>query len=94
MLRGVEFCKDAYDAAKGAHALVLVTEWNEFRRLDLRKLKSFMKKPVVIDCRNIYEPSEMARLGFIYSGVGRPEVARAVVKGARSPKGRRTKAKR
>jgi len=99
MLRGVEFCKDAYDAANGAHALVLVTEWNEFRRLDLRKLQSLMKKPVVIDCRNIYEPSEMARLGFIYSGVGRPEVARAGVaraglKGAGSPKGRRTKTKR
>jgi UDPglucose 6-dehydrogenase len=99
MLRGVEFCRDAYDAATGAHAVVLVTEWNEFRRLDLGKLQSLMKKPVVIDCRNIYEPSEMARLGFIYSGVGRPEPAgrakpAGAKKRARSSAGRRAKAKR
>jgi len=71
VLRGVQFCRDAYDAATGADALVLVTEWNEFRRLDLAKLQSLMRRPVVIDCRNIYEPSEMARLGFVYSCVGR-----------------------
>lgn len=71
LLHGVEFCRDAYAAANGADAVVLVTEWNEFRRLDLGRLHSIMRKPVVIDCRNIYEPSEMGRLGFEYSGVGR-----------------------
>lgn len=84
MLRGVEFCRDANDAATGAHALVLVTEWNEFRRLDLRKIHSLMKKPIVIDCRNIYEPSDMKRLGFVYAGVGRPGSAYGVKKGGRS----------
>jgi UDPglucose 6-dehydrogenase len=71
VLRGVEFCRDAYDAVTGADIVVLVTEWNEFRRLDLRKVYSLMKKPVMIDCRNIYEPADMARLGFAYYGVGR-----------------------
>ena len=71
LLRGVEFCVDAYDAVTGADLVVLVTEWNEFRRLDLRKVHSLMKTPVVIDCRNVYEPAEMARLGFAYSGIGR-----------------------
>lgn len=71
LLRGVEFCRDAYDAVEGADAAVLVTEWNEFRRLDLRKVQSLMRKPVVMDCRNVYEPSEMARLGFEYSCIGR-----------------------
>lgn len=98
MLRGVEFCRDAYDAAAGAHALVLVTEWNEFRRLDLRVLQSLMKKPVVLDCRNIYEPSEMARLGFIYSGIGRPgpkgeRPGPTAARGRISPKRRRAGAK-
>ncbi len=72
-LRGVKFCDDAYDAVGDADAAVLVTEWNEFRRLDLRKMHSLMKKPVLIDCRNIYEPADMARLGFTYSGIGRAE---------------------
>jgi UDPglucose 6-dehydrogenase len=99
LLRGVQFCRDAYDAATGAHALVLVTEWNEFRRLDLAVLQSLMKKPVVIDCRNIYEPSEMARLGFVYSGIGRPrpageKAAPAGKSSRKSPKRRRERAKR
>jgi UDPglucose 6-dehydrogenase len=71
LVKGVKFCHDAYDAVSGADAMVLVTEWNELRRLDLAKLRSLMKGSLVIDCRNVYDPSEMKRLGFTYFGVGR-----------------------
>jgi UDPglucose 6-dehydrogenase len=70
-LRDVYFAQDSYDAAKGADALVIATEWNEFRMLDLVKLRRLMKEPVVIDCRNIYEPAAMVDCGFRYQGVGR-----------------------
>ncbi|MEW6543704.1 MAG: UDP-glucose/GDP-mannose dehydrogenase family protein [Nitrospirota bacterium] len=65
-------CTDAYDAAKGADALVLVTEWNEFRNLDLNRLKGTLRRPIFIDLRNVYEPERMASLGFRYLSVGRP----------------------
>jgi len=67
----VDFCEDAYDVAKGSDALLFLTEWNEFRKLDLARLKSLLRAPVVVDMRNIYEPAEMKRMGFVYSGVGR-----------------------
>jgi len=70
-LKDVEFCEDAYATANGAHALVLATEWNEFRKLDLDRLRSLLAEPVIVDLRNIYEPHEMRRSGFRYSGVGR-----------------------
>jgi UDPglucose 6-dehydrogenase len=70
-LEGVEFCRDAYHAAEGADALVLATEWNEFRGLDLSRIKGALRAPVVIDMRNIYERRVMERLGFRYTGVGR-----------------------
>jgi UDPglucose 6-dehydrogenase len=70
-LQGVEFCRDAYHAAEGADALVLATEWNEFRGLDLARIKGALRAPVVIDMRNIYERRVMERLGFRYTGVGR-----------------------
>ncbi len=70
-LTKVRFADDAYDAARGADALVIATEWNEFRMLDLKKLKRLLKRPVVIDCRNIYEPEAMAAAGFKHLGVGR-----------------------
>jgi UDPglucose 6-dehydrogenase len=70
-LKGVYFAKDSYDAAKDADGLVIATEWNEFRMLDLSKLKHLLKEPVVIDCRNIYEPAAMTAAGFRYQGVGR-----------------------
>jgi UDPglucose 6-dehydrogenase len=92
VLPGVEFCRDAYDAVTGASVVVLVTEWNEFRRLDLRKVYSLMKKPVMIDCRNIYEPAEMARLGFEYYGVGRAAPVEGAPRGAGA--GRRVRAPR
>ncbi len=62
----------AYDAIKGADALVIVTEWNEFRALDLGRIKSLMKAPVMVDLRNIYNPDEMAAAGFRYTCIGRP----------------------
>jgi UDPglucose 6-dehydrogenase len=69
--RGVEFCQNAYEVARDAQALVIATEWNEFRMLDLGKLRRIMRKPIVVDCRNIYEPQKMNDLGFQYIGVGR-----------------------
>jgi len=60
-----------YAVAKGAHALVFVTEWNEFRNLDLNKIKRLLARPVIVDLRNIYEPEKVTELGYTYSGVGR-----------------------
>ncbi|MCJ7746397.1 MAG: UDP-glucose/GDP-mannose dehydrogenase family protein [Desulfobacterales bacterium] len=71
ILSEVEYGKDAYDVAKGADALVLVTEWNQFRRLDLPRIKDLLKSPIFIDLRNVYDPDQMKRMGFNYCGVGR-----------------------
>jgi UDPglucose 6-dehydrogenase len=71
ILPEVEFGKDAYDVAQGCDALVLVTEWNQFRRLDLERIKGLLKAPIFIDLRNAYDPDQMKRLGFNYCGVGR-----------------------
>lgn len=65
------YCTDAYDVADGAHGLVLATEWNQFRRLDLPRIKTLLREPVFIDLRNVYDPDHMRRLGFRYCGVGR-----------------------
>ncbi|RMH32253.1 MAG: UDP-glucose/GDP-mannose dehydrogenase family protein, partial [Nitrospirae bacterium] len=67
-------CRDAYHAAEGADALVLVTEWNQFRNLDLAQLKSLLRFPIMIDLRNVYDPQRMAQAGFRYVSVGRPPV--------------------
>jgi UDPglucose 6-dehydrogenase len=64
------FCKDAYEAAVGTDALVVVTEWNEFKALNLQRIRDTMLCPVIIDGRNIYEVAEMKRFGFIYQGIG------------------------
>jgi UDPglucose 6-dehydrogenase len=71
MLPDVEYKKDAYEVAAGADAVVIVTEWNEFRHLDLPKLMTSMRKPVIIDGRNIYDPQVMRGHGFTYRGIGR-----------------------
>lgn len=71
MLPSVTFCATAYDVAKDADALLIVTEWNEFKQLDFARIKRFMRRPVILDGRNLYDPSEMAARGFIYRGVGR-----------------------
>jgi len=72
LLQDVTWCADGYAAMEGADALVIVTEWNEFRALDLPRVKSLLRAPVLVDLRNIYKPSEMAAAGFRYSSVGRP----------------------
>ncbi len=71
LLANVAFCKDAYDCAQGASALVIVTEWEQFRALDFVRLKQAMARPVLVDLRNVYRPEEVARHGFVYEGVGR-----------------------
>ena len=67
------WCKDSYEASKGSDALVILTEWNEFRALDLKRLKKLLNKPVIIDLRNIYNPLELKALGFEYFSLGRPQ---------------------
>jgi UDPglucose 6-dehydrogenase len=67
----VVFCKDAYACAEGASALVIVTEWEQFRALDFARLKQVMERPVLVDLRNVYRPEEVARHGFVYESVGR-----------------------
>jgi UDPglucose 6-dehydrogenase len=75
LLSGVEWCGDAYAAIDGADAIVLVTEWNEFRSLDLERVKSLMKQPVMVDLRNVYDPAAMAEAGFTYKSLGRSDPA-------------------
>lgn len=67
----IEYVDDAYDVAAGANVLVIVTEWNEFRRLDIERLSRTMAERVVVDCRNVYEPGDFEKHGFRYVGVGR-----------------------
>jgi UDPglucose 6-dehydrogenase len=71
---GVKFADGPYACAEGADALVIVTEWEQFRALDLEAIKRAMKQPVLIDLRNVYRPTEMAQLGFVYDSVGRGRV--------------------
>ncbi len=71
LLRDVEYCSNPYDAIKGSDALIIVTEWNEFRELDLNKVKNLLKQPLILDGRNIYDPKEMKNLGFEYISIGR-----------------------
>jgi UDPglucose 6-dehydrogenase len=73
VLENVTFCDNAYDCANGAHALVIVTEWEQFRALDLKEMASVMASSVIVDLRNIYSPEEVIRNGFHYCGVGRPK---------------------
>jgi UDPglucose 6-dehydrogenase len=71
----VTYCLGPYEAAEGADALVILTEWNAYRALDLEQLKTALARPVIVDLRNIYRPQEMAEAGFSYISVGRPAVA-------------------
>ena len=70
-LQGIKYCDDAYGAAEGAEALLLITAWNEFKQLDMRRLREAMNGSVFVDGRNIYDPVEMRDAGFLYAGVGR-----------------------
>jgi UDPglucose 6-dehydrogenase len=69
----IDFCKDAYEALEGADGVVILTEWNEFRALDLPRVKKLLKTPLMVDLRNIYRPAQMAQAGFRYVSVGRAD---------------------
>ncbi len=71
LLPGVTFCSDAYDAMDGADAVVIITEWNQFRALDLDRARKLLKQPVMVDLRNIYRPEELDGTGFAYHSIGR-----------------------
>lgn len=71
LLKGVTYAKDSYQLARGCDCLVVMTEWNEFKELDLSRIKRLMKQPIVVDGRNLYEPAAMRKLGFRYAGMGR-----------------------
>ncbi len=71
MLPGVHWCRDAYDAADGAHVMLLITEWNEFRALDLEQLGQAMTSRVMVDLRNVYRPEDVRAAGFRYTSIGR-----------------------
>ena len=73
LLPGVTFAKTAYDALTDADVMVVITEWHEFRGLDPRRIKEAMRKPRIVDLRNIFDPDEMRGLGFAYEGIGRPQ---------------------
>jgi UDPglucose 6-dehydrogenase len=72
VFRDIELFKDAYGALAGADGVVILTEWNQFRALDLARIKSLLKRPLMVDLRNIYRPDQMAEAGFTYTSVGRP----------------------
>jgi UDPglucose 6-dehydrogenase len=67
----ITYCKDPYEVAKGADALMLIAEWNEFKQLDMERIKELMRQPVLMDGRNVYDPQRMRELGFTYRGMGR-----------------------
>jgi UDPglucose 6-dehydrogenase len=75
LLKDVEWCKGPYETMPQADAIAILTEWNEFRALDLAQVKSLLKKPVIVDLRNIYRPEEMVAAGFAYTSVGRRAIA-------------------
>lgn len=71
LMPDIEYCTNAYDVARDVDGIALITEWDEFRTLDLGKVKSLMRQPVFLDGRNVYDPDKMKELGFIYTGIGR-----------------------
>ncbi len=71
LLQNAVFCKDLYHASKGADCLIVATEWNEFKELDFVKLKKMLRRPLLVDARNIYDPRPLRKLGFSYIGVGK-----------------------
>lgn len=71
ILSGIKFCKDSYEVCRDSDCLLIVTEWDEFKELDFPKVKKLLKRPLIIDGRNIYDPRIMKQKGFIYEGIGR-----------------------
>jgi UDPglucose 6-dehydrogenase len=82
LMKNVTYCENAYDCAEAADALVIATEWEQFRALDLDRLRELMACPVIVDLRNIYRPEEACQHGFAYTGVGRPVATPALVNNA------------
>jgi UDPglucose 6-dehydrogenase len=96
-LRGVTMAADAYDCARGTDALAIITEWNEFRNMNLKRLKKVMRKAVLCDLRNLYDPAEVEKAGMLYVGVGRGSAAREAARkkpARRSAKGGKGGAKK
>jgi UDPglucose 6-dehydrogenase len=75
LMPDLHYFDDVYDAVVGADALVILTEWNSYRALDLGRLKSLLRSPNIVDLRNIYRPDEMEQLGYMYTSLGRPNAA-------------------
>jgi len=75
IIKGITYCKSSYDVCAGSDALVILTDWDEFKKLDFKRVKKLLKQPVIFDGRNLYEPAQMKRLGFRYYSIGRPSVA-------------------
>ena len=71
ILTNLIYCQDEYETAHGSDALVIATEWNQFRNLDLLKIKKLLRSPILLDLRNLYDPEKAKTLGFVYKGVGR-----------------------
>jgi len=71
VLVNVEYCRDPYELAEGCDALLVITEWEEFKNIDLKRIKPLLRQPIIIDGRNIYDPQKMRKLGFTYCGTGR-----------------------
>jgi len=89
LMPDLAYCDDAYATMEGADAVILVTEWNEFRGLDLERVKSLLRQPLIIDLRNVYQPEDMAKAGFVYHSVGRPTRGRPAEPVAGKPPGLR-----
>jgi UDPglucose 6-dehydrogenase len=70
MVSGLRLCESSYAAAEGADALVLATEWNEFKHLDFSRVKNLMRMPIILDSRNLWEPEKLLQMGFFYYGIG------------------------
>lgn len=75
LFKNVKFAKNPYEAAQGADAVLVLTDWNEFKQIDFQKLKGVVRQPLIVDGRNMYDPQEMAEKGFAYHGMGRGEVS-------------------
>ncbi len=71
VLKNVKFCHSLYDVAKGSDCLLIMTEWDEFQRMDLMRIKRLLRQPVIVDGRNIFDPKQMQKMGFIYKSIGR-----------------------
>ena len=71
LMPDIIYCKDPYEVAQGSDCLAIVTEWDEFRELDMKRIKDLLKLPIIVDGRNVFDPKKMEELGFIYRGIGR-----------------------